>query len=161
MPTSDPWLSRQNEALKLRGLAVTLELAGSRIRLRASMPPRPADPPGSPWRQQRISTGLEYPSRASEAVERAETLGRSLERHRLGIESFDWGPWESMGRGPRQGTATDRSADVVSWLRALTLTRQRWEARGRRGRSAEDSWEVDYRQPLSALKDIQDRSLPI
>ena len=52
MPTSDPWLRRQNDALKLRGWAVTLELAGSRVRLRASMPPKPADPPGSPWSQQ-------------------------------------------------------------------------------------------------------------
>ncbi|MEB3270350.1 MAG: hypothetical protein VKJ44_01705 [Synechococcus sp.] len=92
MPASVPWLSRQNEALKLRGLAVSLELAGSRIRLRASMPSKPADPPGSPWRQQRISTGLEDPARASEAVELAETLGRSLERSRLGFEPFDWAP---------------------------------------------------------------------
>ena len=96
MPTSDPWLRRQNDALKLRGWAVTLELAGSRVRLRASMPPKPADPPGSPWSQQRISTGLEYPARASDAVELAETLGRSLERHRLGIEAFDWVPWEQI-----------------------------------------------------------------
>jgi integrase len=156
VPASDPWLSRQNEALKLRGLAVSLELAGSRVRLRASMPPKAADPPGSPWRQQRISTGLEYPARASEAVELAETLGRSLERSRLGLEPFDWGPWEIMGRRGRQAAASGRSLDCLSGSTALTLTRQWWEARGRRGRSAEDSWEVDYRQPLSALKTIQD-----
>jgi hypothetical protein len=49
------------------------------------MPPRPKDGPGGPWKQQRLSTGLEYPARASEAVELAETLGRGLERDRTGI----------------------------------------------------------------------------
>ena len=142
MPTSDPWLRRQNDVLKLRGWAVTLELAGSRVRLRASMPPKPADPPGSPWSQQRISTGLEYPARASDAVELAETLGRSLERHRLGIEAFDWMPWEQMGRRRRQAAASGRDVDSISGSMALTLTRKWWEARGRRGRSAEDSWDV-------------------
>jgi integrase len=154
LPTSDPWLRRQNEALKLRGLAVSLELAGSRIRLRASMPPRPVEPPGSPWRQQRISTGLEYPARASDAVALAETLGRSLERDRLGLEAFDWSPWEQMGRARNKAGTSDGSTEGVSGSMALSLTRKRWETRGRRGRSAEDSWEVDYRQPLAALKDI-------
>jgi len=88
VPASDPWLRRQNEALKLRGLAVTLELTGSRLRLRASMPPMPGDPPGFSWRQHRISTGLEYPGCASKAVELAETLGRALERERTGLEPF-------------------------------------------------------------------------
>ena len=79
---------------------MSLELAGSRVRLRASMPPKPADPPGSPWRQQRISTGLEYPSRASEAVELAETLGRALERDRTGIEPLNGPPGtSSVGEG--------------------------------------------------------------
>lgn len=105
MPASDPWLRRQNDALKLRGLAVTLELCGSRVRLRASMPPKPEDTPSSPWKQQRISTGLEYPAQAREAVELAETLGRSLERHRMGFEAFDWSPWERKGRQRRPATA--------------------------------------------------------
>jgi integrase len=156
MPASDPWLRRQNDALKLRGLAVTLELCGSRVRLRASMPPKPADTPSSPWKQQRISTGLEYPARAREAVELAETLGRSLERHRMGFEAFDWSPWERKGRQRRPATANGRSSDAISGSTALRLTRTWWEARGRRGRSAEDSWEVDFRQPLAALKGIHD-----
>jgi hypothetical protein len=114
------------------------------------------DPPGAPWKQQRISTGLEYPARASEAVALAETLGRSLERHRMGLEVFDWSPWEQMGRLRRQAEACARATDGLSGSMALSLTRKWWETRGRRGRSAEDSWDVDYRQPLAALKDIQD-----
>jgi hypothetical protein len=47
---------------------VTLELADSRIRLRTSMPPKPMDPAGAPWKQQRISTALEYPARAMEPL---------------------------------------------------------------------------------------------
>ncbi|MGL6133344.1 MAG: hypothetical protein ACRC1L_04055, partial [Prochlorococcaceae cyanobacterium] len=105
MPASaDPWLRRQNAALKLRGLAVTLELGGSRLRLRASMPPKPGEPPDTPWQQQRISTGLEYPARATDAVELAETLGRALERARLELEPFDWTAWERLGR--RRGTSS-------------------------------------------------------
>lgn len=153
MPASHPWLSRQNEALKLRGLAVTLELAGSRLRLRASMPPKPGEPLDALWRQQRISTGLDYPARATEAVELAETLGRALERARLGIEVFDWSQWERTRRRGRQPPNAVTKASI-SGPRALGQTREYWEAKGTRGRSAEDSWEVDYRQPLAALKDI-------
>ena len=47
MQPSDPWLSRQNAALKLKGHGVTLDVAGARVRLRATMPPRPTDPPGA------------------------------------------------------------------------------------------------------------------
>jgi hypothetical protein len=75
------------------------------------MPPRPMDPPGAPWKQQRISTALEYPARASEAVTLAETLGRSLERYRMGLEVFDWSPWELMGRLRRQAEACGRATD--------------------------------------------------
>ncbi|MGB5134014.1 MAG: integrase [Prochlorococcaceae cyanobacterium] len=156
MPASaDPWLRRQNAALKLRGLAVSLELGGARLRLRASMPPKPGEPPDTPWQQQRISTGLEYPARATEGVELAETLGRALERARLELEPFDWGPWERLGRG--RGTSTGQGTrERVSGLSALSMTRQWWEAKRSRGRSAEDSWDVDYRQPLSGLTAIQD-----
>lgn len=154
MPASDPWLRRQNEALKLRGLAVTLELAGSRLRLRASMPPKPGDAPGSAWRQHRISTGLEYPGCASQAVELAETLGRALERDRTGLETFDWSPWEQMGGTRRRTSRQPAEGGTVSGAAALSATRQLWESRGTRGRSAEDSWDVDYRQPLAAIKDI-------
>ena len=88
---------------------------------------------GRPWRHQHLSTGLECPARANEAVELAETLGRALERDRTGIEPFDWAPWDQLGG-----------------------RRVRWEARGGRGRSAEDSRDRDYRQPLATLQAIKD-----
>ena len=98
MPAPDPWLIRQNSALKLRGHGVTLDVAGSRIRLRAVMPPKPNDPPVTGSKQQRISTGLVYPDQASDALQLAERLGNALERQRVGLEVFDWTPWLSMGR---------------------------------------------------------------
>ena len=89
MPPSDPWLNRQNAALKLKGHGVTLDVVGARVRLRATMPPRPTDPLGTGLRQHRISTGLAYPDQASEALQLAEQLGNALERHRLGAETFE------------------------------------------------------------------------
>ncbi|WP_259727351.1 MULTISPECIES: hypothetical protein [Synechococcales] len=88
MPLSDPWLVRQNAALKLKGHGVTLDVAGAKVRLRATMPPRPTDPPGREPKQQRISTGLAYPDQATEALQLAEHLGNALERHRKGCRGF-------------------------------------------------------------------------
>jgi hypothetical protein len=68
VPPFDPWLSRQNAALKLKGHGVTLDVAGGRVRLRATMPPRPTDPPGAESKQHRISTGLAYPDQATESL---------------------------------------------------------------------------------------------
>ncbi|MEO1003035.1 MAG: integrase [Cyanobacteria bacterium J06638_7] len=151
MPASDPWLSRQNDALKLRGLAVSLELFGTRIRLRASMPPRPTDPPATPWRQQRFSTGLAYPAQAAAAVEQAEVLGRALERARLG-ETFDWAPWDAMGRRRRSAAP---AMDGISGQAAIRQAYGWWSQQRKRGRSADATWDVDYRQPLAALRTIE------
>ena len=68
MPPSDPRLSRQNAPLKLKGHGVTLDVVGARVRLVATMPPRPTDSLGTGLRQHRISTGLAYPDQASEAL---------------------------------------------------------------------------------------------
>ena len=104
MPSSDPWLARQNAALKLKGHGVTLDVAGSRVRLRATMPPRPTDPPGSAPKQQRISTGLVYPDQSSQALELAEKLGNALERHRVGAEA-----------GPIKGSSQAAFRPVPDW----------------------------------------------
>ena len=51
----------------LKGNGVSLDVVGARVRLRATMPPRPTDLLGTGLRQHRISTGLAYPDQASEA----------------------------------------------------------------------------------------------
>jgi hypothetical protein len=80
----------------------------------------------------------------------------------MGLDVCDWSPWDQRGRRRHQAEARGRATDGLSGFLALSLTRKWWETRGRRGRSAEDFWDLDYRQPLdyrkplAALKDIQD-----
>ncbi len=97
VPPSVPWLSRQNAALKRKRHGVTLDVAGARMRLRATMPPRPANPLGTGLRQHRISTGLVYPNQASEALQLAEQLSNALERHRLGLRPLIGPPSGARG----------------------------------------------------------------
>lgn len=152
MAPSDAWLTRQNAALKLRAHGVTLDVSQGRIRLRATMPPPPSAPPGTPPKQQRISTGLSYPDQATEALQMAELLGSALERHRLGIEPFDWTPWLPKKRGRPKGTARETpQVEGITGREAIRTTRQWWEQQRRRGPSAEDSWRVDYEAPLTPL----------
>jgi integrase len=153
VPPSDPWLARQNAALKLKGHGVTLDVAGGRVRLRATMPPRPTDPPGSEPRQHRISTGLAYPDQATESLQLAEQLGNALERHRLGLEAFDWAPWMPRGR-QRKPAAVPDQPEGISGRQAIRITHQWWRKQRRRGPSADDSWKVDYDAPLAPLLDI-------
>jgi integrase len=156
VPPSDPWLSRQNAALKLKGHGVTLDVAGARVRLRATMPPRPTDPAGAEPRQHRISTGLAYPDQASEALRLAERLGNALERHRLGVETFDWTPWLPKGRQrPASQPEPTEEPHGVSGLQAIRPTREWWGKQRRRGPSADDSWKVDYDAPLAPLQAIK------
>jgi hypothetical protein len=77
VPPSDPRLNRQNAVLKLKGHGVTLDVVGARVRLRATMPPRPTDPLGTGLRQHRISAGLAHRDQASEALrgERGTVFG--------------------------------------------------------------------------------------
>lgn len=153
MPPSDPWLARQNAALKLKGHGVTLDVVGSRVRLRATMPPRPTDPHGAEPKQRRISTGLAFPDQASDALQLAEQLGSALERHRLGLEPFDWGPWLPRVRQKSKPHPVEDEVGITG-RQAIRLTRQWWGRQRRRGPSAEDSWKVDYDTPLAPLLEI-------
>ena len=156
MPSADPWLTRQNAVLKLKGHGVTLDVAGGRVRLRATMPPKPDAPPGTEPNQQRISTGLRYPDQASAASELAEKLGNSLERHRLGVEVFNWTPWLSLGAKKGVAAAQPNSAIAISGIAAIRKTNQWWQKQRRRGPSADETWKVDYQDPLSPLMGIED-----
>ena len=153
MPSPDPWLVRQNAALKLRGHGVSMDIAGARVRLRATMPPAPTDPPGSLPKQKRISTGLIYPDQASEALLLAEQLGTALERHRLGLEHFEWGAWLPKGEKNSKSLSIEQNKGI-SGRQAIRVTRQWWLKQRTRGPSAEDSWKVDYETPLSPLLEI-------
>lgn len=155
MAPSDAWLARQNAALKLRAHGVTLDVSQGRVRLRATMPPPPSAPPGTPPKQQRISTGLSYPDKATEALQMAELLGSALERHRLGIESFNWTPWLPKKRGrPKAAARSSPQLDGITGREAIRTTYEWWEQQRRRGPSAVDSWRVDYEAPLAPLLEI-------
>jgi integrase len=120
------------------------------------MPPKPTDPPGAEHKQHRISTGLAYPDQASEALQLAEKLGNALERHRVGLEAFDWTPWLSLGRKKGVSAAQSDQSVTVSGTGAIRLTNQWWLKQRKRGPSADDSWKVDYQDPLSPLMGIED-----
>jgi integrase len=120
------------------------------------MPAKPNESTGVERGQQRISTGLAYPDQASEALQLAEKLGNALERHRVGLEVFDWTPWLSLGRKKGISAAqSDQDADV-SGLKAIRLTHEWWGQQRKRGPSADDTWKVDYQDPLSPLMGIED-----
>ncbi|QVL53085.1 MAG: hypothetical protein KFB97_01175 [Cyanobium sp. M30B3] len=98
MPPSGPWLSRQNAALKLKGHGVTPDVAGGRVRLRATMPPRPTDPLGAEPKQHRISTGLAYPDQAPESLQLAEQPDGVSGRQGVRLTRKWWG--KQRRRGP-------------------------------------------------------------
>jgi hypothetical protein len=74
------------------------------------MPPPPSAPPGTPPKQQRISTGLPYPDKATEALQMAELLGSALERHRLGDRVFQLDPLVTQKERAAEGSCALKSA---------------------------------------------------
>lgn len=151
MPAPNSWIQRQNTALRLRGCAVSLDLAGSRIRLRATLPPKPSDPIGASAKQQRISTGLLYPEQGEEAIELAEALSKALERHRVGAEAFDWAPWLRLSAAKEPSAAT---LGEVSGAAAIEQAREWWFRHGKHRYAAESTWQSSYERPLRPLRGI-------
>jgi integrase len=150
----DSWLERQNRALRDRGYRVSLDLHQGMVRLRATLPPKPSEPPASPWKQRRISTGLRYPDQASEAVTQAEKLGAAIERTQRTEEAFDWSPWESRRKGGQRSAIG--TSGGISGVEAIRQTELWWSQQRRRTDSAPDTWQVDYAAPLSPLLSIPD-----
>ena len=96
------------------------------MRLRASLPL----PDGS-WKQRRISTVFPYPSGVDQARQLAEELGRDLELHRRGLETFPFERWVQATQlvGP--------SPEGISGVEALRRT-ETWRTQQRkRGPSAD------------------------
>ena len=130
-----------------------MDLHEGMVRVRANLPPKPSEPPSSPWKQRRISTGLRYPDQASEAVTQAEQLGAAIERTLRTQEPFDWTPWERSIQGRRTPIG---ATPVVSGLDALRQTQSWWSQQRKRSGSAETTWDVDYAKPLKPLLGIPD-----
>lgn len=151
MPPADAWIRRQNAALRLRHCPVSLDVAGARFRLRATLPPKPFDPPGSKTRQQRISTGLLYPEQGQEAIQLAETLGKAMERNRIGAEPFDWEPWLRLSSNPEPSA----SLEQISGAEAIEKTHAWWLRHGKHSHAAEFTWKNEYERPLRPLRAIR------
>ena len=142
MAGRDPWLTRINRALRDLGSNVSLEVSptGARMRLRASLPL----PDGS-WKQRRISTLFPYPSGVDQARQLAEELGRDLELHRRGLETFPFERWVQATQlvGP--------SPEGISGVEALRRTEAWWTQQRKRGPSADVTWTTAYAGPLKPL----------
>jgi integrase len=142
MAGRDPYLTRINRALRDLGSSVSLEVSpsGAKLRLRASLPL----PDGS-WKQRRITTAFPYPSGVDQARELAEQLGKDLELHRRGLETFPFERW-------LQATQTVGSAaEGISGLEALRRTEAWWIQQRKRGPSADVTWATAYAGPLKPL----------
>lgn len=142
MAGRDPYLTRINRALRDLGSSVSLEVSpsGAKLRLRASLPL--AD--GS-WKQRRITTAFPYPSGVDQARELAEQLGKDLELHRRGLETFPCDRWLQATQmvGP--------TTDGISGLEALRRTEAWWIQQRKRGPSADVTWATTYAGPLKPL----------
>jgi integrase len=150
MAGRDPYLTRINRALRDLGSSVSLEVSpsGAKLRLRASLPL----PDGS-WKQRRITTAFPYPSGVDQARELAEQLGKDLELHRRGLQTFPFERW-------LQGTQTVGSAaDGVSGVEALRRTEAWWIQQRKRGPSADVTWATAYAGPLKLLLPQRDVTL--
>jgi len=152
MAAKDAWLKRQNEGLRKLGYPVSLEVEGSRIRLRAMMPPKPLI--SGPRCQQRISTGLLYPQQAAEALELARKLGTELVKDQLGEDKFRWDAWERKGKEERSIAVNKQLSIKVSGTEAITIAREWWQKQRARSESADATWQKDYLSPLRRLQGV-------
>jgi len=142
MAGRDPYLTRINRALRDLGSSVSLEVSpsGGRVRLRASLPL----PDGS-WKQRRISTVFPYPSGVDQARQLAEELGRDLELHRRGLETFPCERWLQASK------MQDPTPEGISGVEALRRTEAWWTQQRKRGPSADVTWTTAYAGPLKPL----------
>ncbi len=150
MTVRDPYLTRINRALRDLGSSVSLEVSpsGARLRLRASLPL----PDGS-WRQRRISTVFPYPSGVDQARQLAEELGRDLELHRRGLETFPFERWVQATQ------VAPPTTDGISGVEALRRTEAWWAQQRKRGPSADVTWATAYAGPLKPMLPQRDVTL--
>ena len=145
MASRDPYLARINRALRDLGSTVTLEISpsGGRLRLRATLPS-----PDGTWKQRRIVTAFPYPAGVDQARELAERLGKDLELHRRGVETFPFDRWLQPSKPPGGGQ------EEISGREAISRTEAWWRQQRKRGPSAGVTWATTYEAPLRPLLNL-------
>lgn len=145
-------MKRQNQGLRALDIPVSLEVEGTRIRLRAMMPPKP--PKSGPRSQQRISTGLRYPEQATEATELAQTLGTELKRDQLGLEPFDWSKWSRDSTTSRVAAVSQQLPIAPTGSDVIEAAKEWWQGQRPRSASSATTWQKDYYSPLRKLEGV-------
>lgn len=125
-------LRQVNGRLKASKVGVSVEQRGDRLRLRATLPPKPGAKQAEPS-QQRISLGLPAnPDGLRRAEKEARLLGAQM-----AAREFNWGRWvQTAPAGLIWGCGAALAAFKLHYLAA--------------GGSA-DTWEGDYFKPLRKL----------
>lgn len=125
-------LRQVNGRLKATKVGVTVEQYGDRLRLRATLPPKPGSSQAEPS-QQRVSLGLPAnPDGLRRAEKEARLLGAQL-----AAREFEWGRWGVVG------------TVVPTWScgAAIEAFKAAYLAAG----GTADTWEGDYYKPLRKL----------
>lgn len=124
-------LRQVNGRLRAARVGVSVEQAGGRLRLRATLPPPPGSVRSTPF-QQRIALGL--PANPA-GLRQAETEARLLGAQ-LAAREFDWGRW-----GKTSGPPVWRCGEAVAALEGAYLS----------GGGSADTWAGDYYKILRRL----------
>lgn len=124
-----------NGRLKASRVGVTVEQAGDRLRLRATLPPPPGSEKAEPY-QQRVSLGLlANPDGLRQAEREARLLGAQI-----AARDFTWERWGKT-TGPKQW----RCGDAIAALEKAYLS----------GGGSADTWAGDYFKALRKLPSDQ------
>ncbi|CBN58290.1 MULTISPECIES: hypothetical protein [Kamptonema] len=130
--TPEDKLDQLNQRLKAACVGVAVEASGSRLRLRATLPPKPGSTKPFPH-QQRISLGYhKNPAGLALAEKEARKVGALLD-----CKQFSWEPY-LPAVAPQRGT-------VREWIEKFTL----WRSQNNPVKPV--SWKTDYEQPFKRL----------
>lgn len=131
-------IAQANGRLKSGKFSLKIELAGNRLCLRGTLPPRPGSGKERPY-QQRLYLGIPAnPLGVSEAEKQARKIGALL-----ACKEFEWGPW--LKRNPEDLT-------IAHWI--SELERDYFSTRART-LTTEKTWTHDYLERLQKLPQAQ------
>lgn len=130
-------LDEINRRLKLAKIGVTLEIRGERIYLRGTFPPKPGK---SHYSQQRISLGVYANKEGLDFAEsEAKVIGGLLSQKR-----FNWDSFLTLEKTPL--------LLISDWINRLEID---YFSTHEKNPTSEQTWIVDYRQPLLKLPQDQ------